>query len=80
MNSSDASKKIADVPTHSLDQLIYHRKEIRTVVVSRGKSCQCTFVLNNLCVVSVPEFLQYKYKIFRVELLGFVSSVILTYI
>lgn len=39
----------------SLDQLIYHRKEIITVVVSRGKSCHCTFVLNNLCVVSVPE-------------------------
>lgn len=64
----------------SLDRLIYHRKEIITVVVSRGKSCHCTFVLNNLCVVSVPEFWQYKYQVFRVELLGFISSVILTYI
>lgn len=64
----------------SLEQLIYHKKEIITVVVSRGKSCHCTFVLNNLCVVSVPEFQQYKYKAFRVELLGFINSLILTYI
>lgn len=64
----------------SLDRFIYHRREIITVVVSRGRSCHRTFVLNNLCVVSVPEFQQYKYRVFRVELLGFVSSVILTYI
>lgn len=64
----------------SLEQLIYHRKEIITVVVSQGKSCHCTFVLNNLCVVSVPEFRQYKYQAFRGELHGFISSVILTYI
>lgn len=64
----------------SLDQLIYHRKEIITVVVSQGKSCHRTFVLNNLCMVSVPKFHQYEYQGFRVELLGFISSVILTYI
>lgn len=51
---------------HLLEWLIYHRKEIVTSVVAQGKSCLCICALNNLCVVSVPEFWQYKYEVFRV--------------
>lgn len=50
-----------------LERLVYHGKEIVTSVVDRGKSCHHTCVLNNLCMVSVPELWQHKYEVFRVE-------------
>lgn len=67
MNGSGTLKKIANVPMHLLVDLNYHGNEIVTSVLDQGKSCHHAFLLNNLCVVSVPEFWQYKYKVFRVE-------------
>lgn len=50
-----------------LERLIYHGRGVRTSVVDRRKSCHCTCMLNNLCMVSVPEFWQYKGEVFGVE-------------